>query len=153
MSDFLNLNFEEVQEETGFGPLPVGEYTLAVMDAVKKTTRKGDGTYINVKYKVVSPEKYNKRFVWDNVNISNPNKTAMNIGLARLKKMFLLAGVSVAEMKTKTVQDLVGSVYDAFVTHDEFNGKKTERVASLNKHETGLTNSGPTQKDLDDIPF
>ena len=70
----LGMNLGEVKEESnGFGSLPTGEYILRVDSSEIKKTRSGTGFYINFKYAVVSPEEYNRRFVFDIVNIKvNP---------------------------------------------------------------------------------
>lgn len=132
MSDFSGFDFKSVESETrDFKPMPQGEYMLEVLEAEKKQTKAGTGAYIKFKFKVVSPEKYNKRYVWDNVNVLNPNKDAQEIGLSRLKKMLELAGFSEEEMANKGIKDLKGKKYSCFLKHESFNGKVTEKIASL----------------------
>ena len=50
-----------------YDPIPEGEYTLKAVEAEEKTTSKGDGSYIKVKFEVVKGD-YANRFIWQNFN-------------------------------------------------------------------------------------
>lgn len=66
-----------------YDPLPEGEYTLKALDAEEKTTSKGDGTYIKVKFEVTKGE-HAGRWLWQNFNVSNPSARAQQIGRQQL---------------------------------------------------------------------
>ena len=73
----------EVDAPVSYDPIPEGEYTLKALDAEQKTTSRGDGTYIKVKFEVVKGE-YAGRLLWQNFNIENPSEKAQRIGRQQL---------------------------------------------------------------------
>ena len=62
-----------------YDPIPEGEYTLKAVEAEEKTTSKGDGSYIKVKFEVVKGD-YSGRLLWQNFNHNNPSEKAQSIG-------------------------------------------------------------------------
>lgn len=84
----FGFDVSEVTPDTGAGggsydPIPEGEYTLRAVDAEEKTTAKGDGTYIKVKFEVAKGE-HEGRLLWQNFNVNNPNPKAQQIGRGQL---------------------------------------------------------------------
>lgn len=84
----FGFNLSDVTPDTGAGggnydPIPEGEYTLQALEAEEKTTAKGDGKYIKVKFEVTKGE-HESRLLWQNFNIVNPNEKAELIGRAQL---------------------------------------------------------------------
>jgi len=73
----------EVDAPASYDPIPEGEYTLKALDAEQKTTSRGDGTYIKVKFEVVKGE-HAGRLLWQNFNIENPSEKAQRIGRQQL---------------------------------------------------------------------
>lgn len=69
----------EVNAPAEYDPLPEGEYILSAVDAEEKTTSRGDGSYIKVKFEVVKGE-YTGRLLWQNFNVNNPSEKAQKIG-------------------------------------------------------------------------
>lgn len=131
----FGIDFNDVVEESsGFSLLPEGNYVLRIEEIKEKSTRSGTGSYLNVKYKVVSPEKYNRRYVFDIVNIKNDNSTAQEIGRSRLKRMLSIAGFTPEQMKVASPEMLVGKIMGAYITHDKKEGyKDREKVSSLSE--------------------
>lgn len=66
-----------------YDPIPEGEYTLKALDAEERTTSRGDGSYIKVKFEVASGE-HAGRLLWQNFNINNPSPRAQQIGRQQL---------------------------------------------------------------------
>ena len=79
----FNVAEVEIDAPVSYDPIPDGEYTLKALDAEQKTTSRGDGTYIKVKFEVVKGE-YAGRLLWQNFNIENPSQKAQNIGRQQL---------------------------------------------------------------------
>lgn len=84
----FGFDVSSVAPDTGAGsgsydPIPEGEYTLRALEAEQKTTAKGDGTYIKVKFEVARGE-HEGRLMWQNFNVTNPNEKAEQIGRAQL---------------------------------------------------------------------
>ena len=69
----------EIGAPVSYDPIPDGEYLLKALEAEEKTTAKGDGSYIKVKFEVAKGE-YTGRLLWQNFNIHNPSEKAQKIG-------------------------------------------------------------------------
>ena len=74
-------------------PLPKGEYPAIIIDTDIKTTKAGDGQYIELAMQVIDGEHSGRR-IWDRLNVSNPNKQAEDIAKAALQSLCLAVGVS-----------------------------------------------------------
>jgi len=86
------------QGNTGdFSPLPDGWYTATVASAEIKQTKAGTGSYISVRYDITGPT-HQGRVVFGNLNISNPNTKAEEIGRQQLGDLMRAIGLD-------TVQD------------------------------------------------
>ena len=79
----FNVAEVEVNAPVDYSPIPEGEYTLKALDAEEKTTSRGDGSYIKVKFEVAAGE-YAGRLLWQNFNINNPSEKAQQIGRQQL---------------------------------------------------------------------
>jgi len=84
----FGFDVSDVTPDTGatggsYDPIPEGEYVLKALDAEEKTTSKGDGSYIKVKFEVAKGE-YTGRLLWQNFNINNPSEKAQRIGRQQL---------------------------------------------------------------------
>ena len=84
----FGFNLSDVTPDAGpsggsYDPIPEGEYTLQALEAEEKTTSRGDGKYIKVKFEVTKGE-HESRLLWQNFNIVNPNEKAEQIGRAQL---------------------------------------------------------------------
>jgi hypothetical protein len=83
--------------ERNFEPLPAGWYTTVVAGAEIKNTKAGTGQYISIRYDITGPT-HQKRVVFGNLNIKNPNPKAEEIGRQQLGELMRAIGLS-------TVQD------------------------------------------------
>jgi hypothetical protein len=83
----FGFDVSDVPADLGTGgtydPIPVGDYFLKALEAEEKSTSKGDGSYIKVKFEVMKGE-FAGRLLWQNFNISNPNAQAQSIGRGQL---------------------------------------------------------------------
>ena len=61
-----------------FIPLPAGDYIAQITQSQYKETKAKDGIYLQLIWKVVSGE-YKGRTIFDNLNLDNPNKVAVEI--------------------------------------------------------------------------
>lgn len=73
----------EVPAPADYSPIPEGEYTLKALDAEEKSTARGDGSYIKVKFEVTKGE-HAGRLLWQNFNVNNPSERAQQIGRQQL---------------------------------------------------------------------
>ena len=86
-----------------FEPLPEGWYTATITNAEIKTTKAGNGQYINVKYTIIGPT-HQGRMVFGMVNIKNPNPKAEEIGRQQLGEIMRAIGLS----KVSDTDQLIG---------------------------------------------
>lgn len=75
-----------------FQPLPAGWYTATVTDAELRQTKAGTGSYIAVRYDITGPT-HEGRVVFGNLNISNPNPKAEEIGRQQLGDLMRSIGL------------------------------------------------------------
>lgn len=73
-------------------PLPKGTYAVIVLDSVIKATKAGTGHYIELTMQVIEGQ-YAGRRHWERLNVSNPNKQAEDIAMARLQSICQAVGV------------------------------------------------------------
>ena len=107
--DFLGSDFSpENNQSTGGGtPFPAGEYDFNIAAAEVKTTKRGDGRYIEFEL-VVANGPHTGRKCWDRINVANPSADAQEIGRENFADACLSAGTSgrgnVAEMVGRTLR-------------------------------------------------
>lgn len=93
----LNQTFNATDLPQGndgdFQPLPAGWYSVTVNDAEIRTTKAGNGQYIAVRYDVTGPT-HEGRVVFGNINISNPNPKAEEIGHQQLGQLMRAIGLT-----------------------------------------------------------
>ncbi len=105
----FGFDVTEITPDTGAGgggnydPIPEGEYTLRALEAEEKTTAKGDGEYIKVKFEVVKGE-HEGRLLWQNFNTVNPNPKAQQIGRGQLKAWATACGKPDADDTDKLLE-------------------------------------------------
>ena len=73
---------QEVDKQTR-EPLPPGPYSAQVINDEMKPTKKGDGKYIELTMEVLDGS-HKGRWLFDRLNVVNPNKTAVEISERRL---------------------------------------------------------------------
>jgi len=79
----LNFNAGEVDPSTGFDVLPPGEYTVSIVESEIKETKEGTGKYLELKFQVLEGD-FKNRYLWDRLNIQNPNPKTQQIAQANL---------------------------------------------------------------------
>ena len=129
----LGFDVTGIEEESNnFGVLPAGNYDVVVKEAIVKQTRSKTGYYINFQYQVINNEKYNKRVLFDIVNIKNDSQKAEEIGKARLKRLLSLAGLPLDG--SADTEDFIGKTFNCFVKIDKQEGyEDSNKIASFDK--------------------
>lgn len=82
---------DSISEETGYRILEPGKYKAQIMEAIIKDTKAGTGKYLSLTLQVTEGE-FEGCFVYDNLNLINPNSDAVRIAQARLKRITNIAG-------------------------------------------------------------
>lgn len=83
------LEVEKITRE----PLPAGEYVAQIIEDTMKDTKKGDGKYLELKMEVLDgPNK--GRWIFDRLNLQNPNKTAVEISERQMASLGKACGIA-----------------------------------------------------------
>ena len=79
-------------EPNQFDVLPAGDYDVCIVASEMKPTKAGTGKYLELKLQVLGGQ-YQNRFLWDRLNIDNPNATAVTIAKGTLSAICRAVGV------------------------------------------------------------
>ena len=86
----LNFRASAIQIEerpsTSYGPLPAGEYEMMIVKSETKSTKAGNGHYLELEMHVISGEHSGRRH-WERLNLDNPNAQAVKIAQESLAKL------------------------------------------------------------------
>ncbi len=88
----LHFNAHEVEPTTEFDPIPAGKYLAVITDSEVKTTKAGDGSYLQLTFEIIEGQ-YKGRHLWSRINLDNPNQTAVKIARAELSAVCRAVGV------------------------------------------------------------
>lgn len=88
----LNFDATTVAPDTGFDPVPAGDYTAMIVDSEIKPTKTGSGMYLQLVWQICDGQFANRR-VWDRINIQNQNQMAEEIGRKQLSSICHAVGV------------------------------------------------------------
>jgi len=113
----FDLDEVEIDVQQDYRPFPKGNYKLQAVEAEEKETAKRNGTYIKVKFEVVSGE-HTGRLLWENFNVSNPSEVAQRIG-----RQQLVAWATACNKPDATDTDvLIGKTFEASVDIEKGTG-------------------------------
>lgn len=79
----LNFDSTNVPTETGFEPVPAGDYIAFVEESEIKPTKNNDGFYLQFVWQICEGEQKGRK-IWHRINIQNPNQKAEEIGQREL---------------------------------------------------------------------
>jgi len=93
---FLGQSYtvKDIPEQDGFEPVPAGWYNARITEAEVKSTKAGTGTYLKVRYDITGPT-HQGRVIYGNINLSNPNQQAEQIGIQQLGSLARAIGLEV----------------------------------------------------------
>ena len=74
----LNFNATSVAPATAFEAIPAGNYAVIITESAMKTTKRGDGEYLQLTLQIIDGE-HSGRKLFDRLNLNNPNATAVDI--------------------------------------------------------------------------
>ena len=112
----LNKSYvaDDMPKGTGggdFSPLPGGWYGFTITESDVKDTKKGDGTYIKIRFDVTGPS-HQGRVVYGNINLTNHNPKAEEIGSQQLGELLRAVGIA----KLEDTDQLIGKSGDMKLT-------------------------------------
>lgn len=93
---FLGQSYtvKNIPEQDSFEPIPAGWYNARITEAEVKSTKAGTGSYIKVRYDITGPT-HQGRVIYGNINLSNPNQQAEQIGIQQLGSLARSIGLEV----------------------------------------------------------
>lgn len=111
--------------------LPAGWYTATIAGAEMKPTKSGTGSYIAVRYDITGPT-HQGRVIFSNLNITNANPKAEEIGRQQLRQLMEAIGLA----KMADTDQLIGAnvKIKLKIERDEQYGDKNQ-VAAFSKQE------------------
>jgi len=88
----LNFNANNVEPSAPIEALPAGKYTAEITASESKSTKSGNGSFLELEFTVLDGE-YKGRKFWDRLNLQNPNSTAVKIAQQNLSAICRAVGV------------------------------------------------------------
>lgn len=88
----LNFDATQVEPTQAFEPLPAGTYAAFITESDFTPTKNGLGSYLKLKFQIIEGE-YTGRVLFTNLNLDNPNKTAVEIAQRDLSAICHAVGV------------------------------------------------------------
>ena len=85
------IQFEERSSGT-YGPLPAGEYEVMIVKSDTKTTKSGNGSYLELEMHVISGEHTGRRH-WERLNLDNPSLQTVKIAQEQLARLCVALGL------------------------------------------------------------
>lgn len=81
----INADVTNVEPKASFEPLPAGTYQAQITKSELLPTKAGNGHYLKLEFTVLDgPDGTVGRKTWTNLNLDNPNKTAVEIAYSEL---------------------------------------------------------------------
>lgn len=93
----LNFDATAVAPQDSYEPIPAGEYLAMITDSEMRDTKAGNGSYLKLTFEIADGASKG-RLIFENLNLDNPNKTAVEIANRALSSIC-------ASLGKKSVQD------------------------------------------------
>jgi hypothetical protein len=140
-----------VEENNSFEPLPAGDYQVIVDDSDFRETKSGNGRYLHLELSVVG-EQGKGRKIFDNLNLENPNSTAVEIAQRQLAGLVRACGkVKIADSSELHNIPVLANVAVRAASNGYDASNDVKFYKTLPKASVVLPSSSGTPKD--DIPF
>lgn len=108
----VNLENVQTDERTTYDLIPDGTHTFSCVESKLKTTKGGDGQFIEITLECLD-DPYKKRRVWARFNIRNKSMKAESIGKTQLKRFLEAAGRDSSQLSNAS--ELIGTVVKAVI--------------------------------------
>jgi hypothetical protein len=92
MANLGKFNAHEVDPRSPFDPLPAGKYLAVITESEIKPTKSSTGSYLKLTFEILEGD-YKGRKLWAQLNLENPNETAVKIARAELSAICHAVGV------------------------------------------------------------
>ena len=122
----LNFNAEGIEPMQSCEALPSGSYVAVITDTEMKSTKAGNGEYLQITFEVEDDGQYNGRKLWARLNLNNANKKAEEIAARELSAICAALGIGGIEDSDELHGQAL--VVDVGVEENPTNGKLTNRI-------------------------
>jgi len=78
MADISDVDTTGVEPNTGYNPIPKGDYDAVITTSERKATKAGDGHLLKLTFQILNGE-YQNRLLWVNLNLWNKSEQAVSI--------------------------------------------------------------------------
>lgn len=92
MANLHGFNANDVDPATDFEPIPTGKYLAVITESEMKSTKSGNGAYLELVFQVIEGE-YKGRNLWTRLNLDNPNAITVKIAQGELSAICRAVGV------------------------------------------------------------
>jgi len=86
------IRFDELPDNE-LTVVPAGWYAATIAEAEVKTSKRGDGQYLSIRYTILGPT-HQGRSVYGNITLRNASETATRIGRVQLKELMGAIGLA-----------------------------------------------------------
>jgi hypothetical protein len=136
MSNLNGFNANNVEPAADFEPIPAGKYTAVITQSEMKSTKSGNGSFLELTFQVIEGE-FKGRNLWARLNLDNPNEIAVKIARAELSA--LCRAVGVLEPKDSVELHNLPLVISVKQKAREDTGEITNEVKGFAKREAAST--------------
>lgn len=88
----LNFDATNITPVSRFEPIPAGEYACTIVNSEEKSTKDGNGQYLELKLEIQSGE-FSGRTLFDRLNLQNANSKAVEIAQRQLSAICHAVGI------------------------------------------------------------
>lgn len=92
MSNLSGFDATQVEPNPGYSPLPEGKYVVLITGSEMRTTKAGNGRYLELVQEVLEGE-YKGRRIYSRLNLEHPNVRAVEFARAQLSAICRALGV------------------------------------------------------------
>lgn len=121
--DLSGFNADDFSDIESYSVLPAGTYTAAIVSSENKTTKNGNGSYLELQLEIIDGQ-YAGRKVWDRLNLRNPNQTAVEIAMRTLASICKAIGIKTP----RDSSELHNKPMKIKVSVREYNGNESNEV-------------------------
>jgi uncharacterized protein involved in exopolysaccharide biosynthesis len=146
--DLSGFNADDFSDIESYSILPAGTYTAAIVSSENKTTKNGNGSYLELQLEIIDGQ-YAGRKVWDRLNLRNPNQTAVEIAMRTLASICKAIGIKTP----RDSSELHNKPMNIKVSVREYNGNESNEVKKYMPAERQQAKPSPTTTTVEKAPW
>lgn len=89
---FNNFDANTIEPSEAYDLIPAGWYKAIIVESEQISTKAGTGSYLKLRFDIIDGNQ-SGRVVFDNLNLDNPNQTAVEIAYKALSSICRAVGV------------------------------------------------------------